>query len=308
MILKNDMQTPVYIKSKIEPEQLENHILYDSDGVELQLFSEFESSVNYSELIQNLDYYADKGIKVIHTPFQYNATANKLMDLTLEDFIFREKSLLHKILNFAEQLAVKTGVNILIVFHLHFHYDEVREFEFIDTYTEFFKNILEIYPHLEYCIENLTLFLGQSANPYNFYIRGNYSFSAAQLVSTLRARLGTTRIGTVLDICHVGIMNKIVDCIYSEILTDTPKPDFSFRKYFVEFQSTLKLIHLAYFSGTGYGKGHGVPFTSENEHILKEVLDLYKEYHLDCPITLEVREDDYMDCKNYKQMVSLIKK
>ena len=69
-----------------------------------------------------------------------------------------------------------------------------------------------------------------------------------------------------------------------------------------------QLIHLAYFEGTGYGKGHGVPFTPENEHILREVLDLYKEFQLDCPITLEVREDDYMNCTNYKQMVSLIKK
>ena len=47
---------------------------------------------------------------------------------------------------------------------------------------------------------------------------------------------------------------------------------------------------------------------SYNQFFYNKFTDIYKKYNYSCPITLEVREDDYIKNENYKATKLLVDK
>lgn len=61
------------------------------------------------------------------------------------------------------------------------------------------------------------------------------------------------------------------------------------------------LIHLANVGDNGYGKNnHGIGFIQGKDlDLLYDIMKLYNKYEYNCPITIEVREEDYLNPINY---------
>ncbi|MCI8892317.1 MAG: hypothetical protein HFH34_13460 [Eubacterium sp.] len=41
---------------------------------------------------------------------------------------------------------------------------------------------------------------------------------------------------------------------------------------------------------------------------MDELMRLYRTYAFDCPLTLEIREEDYQDCRNYRKTKEMLEK
>ena len=94
------------------------------------------------------------------------------------------------------------------------------------------------------------------------------------------------------------IVEKYMTEIYHVLIPES-NINLSLTNYLAQNQATCGLIHLAGFEGNGYGKGHGVPLKYEDD-VLIEFVRAYNLLNYDCPITLEVREDDYCNPHNYQ--------
>jgi hypothetical protein len=102
------------------------------------------------------------------------------------------------------------------------------------------------------------------------------------------------------------ITKKYISALFREIGDITYMPDLSMDNFFKANKDTAFLIHLASMRGTGYDKDHCTPF--DNLQDCFNMLDIYTKYDYNCPITLEVREDDYIKNENYKATKLLVDK
>ena len=96
------------------------------------------------------------------------------------------------------------------------------------------------------------------------------------------------------------LANKYITALYN-LVGDVPAPDLSMYKYFERNTPYLKLVHLCDMKGSGYGQGrHGIPFHAGTYKTLSEILDTYRKFKCNCPVTLEVEESDYSVCDGYR--------
>lgn len=85
--------------------------------------------------------------------------------------------------------------------------------------------------------------------------------------------------------------------------------DYNLQKFFELNKKYIKLIHLADAKGNGYGyEKHGVKFDKGNQHKLEKIISYYNLYEYTCPITLEIKEKDYLVCNGYKTSLNNLNK
>ena len=66
----------------------------------------------------------------------------------------------------------------------------------------------------------------------------------------------------------------------------------------------FQLIHVNDFVENGYMKNHGTGFSSQEK--VDDLLGLYRKYRYNCPLTLEIREENYGDCVNFRSTKRMI--
>lgn len=280
----------IYAKSVLKRDELLAKHILEHDGIEIQLFGDVTSgNWDKEELVKA---FKDDEIKSVHTPLGKDYFGlEQITDLV----IFQR---LWDICDFANELGALNDIKILIVIHLELTLAEIQNYGIYDSICAALESLLEAFPNIEFGIENVTPFVSDGITATNIKLRNSFYLDAPALVRTLRTDIQTDRIGTVLDTCHAEISLKIIE-LFNKLFDIPTSFDMDLEAYFAANADVCKEIHIATFKEYGSTKEtHGIPFTKlrQVEHLLK----LYDEYHYNCPICIEVKEQNYLNCVGYK--------
>lgn len=286
----------IYSKSAIKTPDLKGQRELISDGVEVQLLEDFYKSKNTTDYYIKILGEDIENVKVIHTPLSHK-DKNYYIDMTLESLLLDEyKLIFHKVCSLAQIIAKRNNSEIIVVLHNSFNLNSIKilGYKYIDL-INYLNLILNQYPNIKIGIENVIPIDGLKREVY--FTNGALP-SDVEVIRDIRRRLKTDRICSVLDICHaistINFMNLI-------LCNEEDNLELTLKDFFALNEDIICLIHLSYAKGIGQGKTrHGQPFTSSNQDILEKIMDLYYKYNYNCPITIEVLEDDYVSCSNYK--------
>ena len=293
----------IYAKSTLSHDQINAKKAIGCDAIEIQLLDEFLADNGYKCIndVVDLHEYENEPISVVHAPI-----ISGLGDLTIEQLCdFDDFKMLDITCEIAEFFSLAQNKHIIVVLHSETFLDFLIGIGGSLNRIEYYvSRLLYKYPHIRLGIENVTPIRGFSKG--NIHLANNFLFDNVDIVNRLKVDLKTDRIGTVLDTCHAMITKKYISALFKEIGDTTYMPDLSMDSFFKMNKDTAFLIHLASMRGTGYDKDHGTPF--DNPQDCFDILDIYTKYDYNCPITLEVREDDYIKNENYKATKLLVDK
>lgn len=275
-------------KSKFD-KNIYDKINKNADGIEIHLAEEFlNNDLSYDKIL-DLKYVDEVPIYVIHMPLV------KGNDVNIETT--QGLNILTRVAKLADYITRKQKHNVLIVVHLS---TDVNKLKAIGIYDKIVFKLYQIvcnYSKIEIGVENVTL-LHQDDDNFSFE---NCLFDNIELVKDCNH----PRIGTVLDTCHIlqneAFLNYLKPFLYKDYFKDEKEFKYDMETYFKENQPYIKLIHLANMNYNGLMKNHGTPFTKKDLDLLKYILSLYKKYEYNCMITLEVRENDYSNAKNFQE-------
>lgn len=303
-----NQHTMIYAKASLTRNQCEIKKTIGCDGIEIQLLDELFGN-NYGEInkiseVYDLGAVEDFNITVVHTPLISSNCWGPYETVTLENSINTlYRKILKKSFKIAEHYGELNNRKILVVVHCDHSLEDIITFQgSLLGIEKMVYDLLDKYPHTVLAIENTTPFYS-CKNIRQVLFKNGFGFENVQMARHLRLVLKTNRIGTVLDTCHSMMSSQFYNNV--KHYHQGQELDFSMESYFKENADTAYLIHLSNCKGLGFGENHGVPFINATQEFL-EIISLYDKYNYQCPITLEVREDDYSTCNNYKQDKKLI--
>lgn len=276
-----------------------NECAYDklnkhADAIELHLEDEIIKNANWwdGELINDLP------IKVVHAPLLDSD------DVRLE--IVSHRKVLLSTCKFAQQIASVKGYDIIVVIHLGMHPEEMEQVGIYESVKSFMQILLDTYPNLHFAIENV-IRLNKTIDGKTLRFRA-VDFTAAP---TFAKDMNNPRVGTCLDTCHAMMDMNIMHLIAENIGEDAKR--FTIREenlgiegFFEANKDTIKLIHLARINKHGCGADHGLGFSEDNREQMSHIISLYRKYQYTCPITIEVKEDDYYNAVNFQMTRELL--
>lgn len=283
----------IFGKSKL------NKCAYDkinkkADAIELHLEDEIIKNSNWwnRELIDDLP------IKVVHAPLLDSD------DVRLE--IIAHRKIILDTCKFAQRIAEIKGYDIIVVIHLGMHPETMQQIGIYDSVKSFMEILLNTYPNLQFAIENV-IRLNKTYDGQSITFRA-VDFTAAP---TFAKDMNNERVGTCLDTCHammdIAIMNLVKNHLGDESNRfNLQETEGGLDSFFAANKDTIKLIHLARIDTHGCGKDHGLGFKEKDKDQLAQIVSLYRKYHYMCPITIEVKEDDYNDAKNFASTRTLL--
>lgn len=290
----------ILAKSALNKEELDCKINIGCDGIEIQLLTElidgkfgrYKKAEDIKEFKDLLNY----PVKAVHAPL---LNYFGMQDINIEEMSRENLPLLDQIFYIANAYGKKQNIKVLVIVHTETYLDKLLLQQ--DAWNQLVSAIgglLFKYPYTEIGIENVTPIC--SINSDCIHLCSGFYKDNIEIVKKLREMLNTDRVGTVLDTCHAMITKKYMDAIYKELL-GKENSDFNLSKFFKINKDYIKLVHLADAKGNGFGHdNHGVEFNSDNIRKLEEIISYYNLYGYDCPITLEIREDNYLICEGYK--------
>ena len=288
------------IKTALIANQLEAATKLNPE-MEIQLLADFlKEDYDLDQAMEMVKTYQPH-INVLHSPLAYGEDTDLAKIEEEETFKAADRTC-----QLAERLANYYGKRMPVVFHFG---GDIDEFKTQKTRHEAFlaaiKKLYQAYPSVDFYFENVTVFIF-SKHPKNprLRYRDADAKTAPQLVRWLREVFeGSTRFYSVLDTCHALMTVRLIQTVGGEA---------SLEDFFKENSGVCGLIHLANARNYGVGPDHGTPFLAEDQALLDEILNLYKNYGFDCPLTLEINEPDYERYINYQAtletLTPLIKK
>ena len=292
-------------KAALNFEQITPKHQIGCDGIEIQLLGELRQADhvwNNAKDVFELDKYRNVGIEIVHAPIIKGAGDTliewlvDLDDMKLLDQVFYIADYYGQSANKVIPLIVHSETNIRILEDTANGW--TRLMRLIDFFLDKYRNVC-------LCIENVTPFRGLNEFV-PVQLSNNFYMDNVEMCDTLRRELKTNRIGLVLDTCHQGITEHYMDIIYDGA-PEIKKPDFTLEHYMKFYAPYMKVLHIADFTGCGYGAGkHGIPFTENTKDKLFHILDLKEKYAKDCFGTLEVEEVDYQTCNGYRTTKALV--
>ena len=261
----------------------------NAEAIELHLEDEIINDANWwnQELIDALP------IKIVHAPLL------KKDDIRLESVEHRK--ILLSTCKFAQRIAECKGYDIIVVIHLGMNPQIMKEVGIYDEVKTFMNILLGTYPNLEFAIENV-IRLNKTIDGQSLTFR-SVDFTAAP---TFAKDINNKRVGTCLDTCH-AMMDTVLMGLVANHIGDEYKRfkveevERGLDAFFEANRGVVKLIHLAKINKHGCGDDHGLYFSDDDEQLMREIIGLYRKYQYICPITIEVKEDDYYDAKNFQQ-------
>lgn len=292
--MKNKMK--FICKSALNDAQLRHAVGLGADGIELQLYEEFYVSpksvktYGWGKFV-NLQRLAQYPITAIHMPIRKENSTN-FENLLVVD----HANVFTNICSLANAIGQERTSRVLVVMHCEMSYNQLNETGLLELIAEKLRIILAKYPYVELGIENLMPIVTKDNK---VGLRNGFADSNVQLVKDLRMRLHVNRIGTVLDMCHALSSIRIMQEIYTNIL-DMPDAMCGVEYYMRSNAGVCSEIHLASVKGFGFKEDeHGVAFDEQSPMSIEAFVEMYRDMHYECPICIEMREQDYCNRLNF---------
>lgn len=304
--MNSDMRIPsIYAKASLDMAEIQEKIRCGCDAIELNLEEDF--LIHGSDFFE---YYGKelleaKDIRVVHIPFNQDKEM-----LTLE-WIFGHKdiSVLENVFALAQYCGDMWNHSVIVVVHSCMAMYDFMQYELLqERILDELGVLFNQYPWVELAIENtIPLEFGKAGKFVPRLCNGIYQ-DTTELVKWLHYRFGD-RVGSVLDTCHAMMTEKYLKVLLEaadveHIYSDSVLKDINMEHYFQMNQGMCKLIHFNNFQKNGYRENHGTPFGKLDD--VMDIFALYRKYRYQCPLTLEIREKNYLDCKNYRMTKKLI--
>lgn len=299
------MMMKIYAKASLDVGEIREKVRCGCDGIEYNLCSDFACygenfTHNYPEEVFTL-----KNVEVVHVPFD-----NKGQMMNIER-VFQREDLrpIRNVFRLAQYCAEYWGHRVLVVIHASISFYDFMEYELLRKRIEReLGQLLCDFSMVDIAIENVVPMEYKEERPYSPMLCNGIFTDISQIVHYLRASFAE-RVGSVLDVCHAAMTRKYMTALLSaaDFLPKGALPDkidYSMEHYFRANQGICKLIHFNDFEKNGYGRAHGTVFQSQEK--VDDLLKLYKDYGYDCPLTIEIREDNYLDCVNYRKTKTMI--
>ena len=293
----------IYAKASLHAREIQEKIKCGCDGLELHLQKEFLENGSCFEACYDQKLFTMHNIEVVHVPFYGNG---KVMNLE-QIFQHEDVSPVRHVFRLAQYCAELWKHRILVVIHTSLSYFDFTEFEVFRRRLEtILQQFFEEYPMVDLGVENVIPMEYQKGDSPRLC---NVTFTdVTNMVYDLRERFGEG-VGTVLDVCHAAMTRKYLSVLLkaADFLPDKYLPqelDYSMEHYFQMHQGICRLIHLNDFTGNGYAHNHGTPFREQEQ--VDELVRLYHKYAYHCPMTLEIREEDYKDCMNFRRTKKML--
>ena len=185
--------------------------------------------------------------------------------------------------------------------HQELSLDMIKSFGLYENIVSQIGKILEEYKDIKINLENLSV-LDAKEGKLDFL--NNNLLQNKELCIALREDLNTDRIGLVLDTCHALSTIRHLDRLYEIGLCEK----VILWDYFREYSDFLNIIHLSNAIGFGYDEGHGTSFsTKEDMLLLKEIMGYIKNINYKNLLTLEIREEDYLNPIAFEKLNKQVK-
>ena len=297
----------LYAKASLDINEIKEKIRCGCDGIEYNLTEDF---MTYGDVFQThypKDVFTLHNVEVVHVPYM----ANKQMMHMEHIFQHEDDSVIENVFCLAQYCADIWKHRVLVVIHCGLSMYDFMEYELFRKHLERrLTDLFRDYPQVDMAIENVVAMEYKEERSEPPRLCNGIFLDTTEIVKYLRERFGE-RVGTVLDVCHAMMTEKYMNIWLKEadFYPDDaehipPKVDYSIEHYFKANQHICKLIHFNDFVKNGYMKNHGTGFTSQKK--VDALLGLYRKYQYDCPLTLEIREEDYSDCVNFRSTKKMI--
>lgn len=295
----------IYAKASFRSEEIREKIKCGCDGLEFNLQEDFLRKGSCFETCYLKELFTMHNVEVVHVPFYGNSLVMNMEHA----FLHEDVSPIRNVFRLAQYCADIWKHRVLVVIHSSLSYFDFMEYELLRKRLEavlgqFFTD----YPMVDLAVENVVPMEYQEKSGESPRFCNGIFMDISEIVRYLRERFGE-RVGSVLDICHAAMTEKYMTAFLAlaDFLPQGDLPghlDYSMEHYFQINQGICKLIHFNDFTGNGYGKNHGTGFVGQER--VDALLDLYRAYGYGCPLTLEIREEDYKDCVNYRQAKAMV--
>lgn len=298
-------QIKIFAKASFRLEEIKEKIRCGCDGLEFNLEQDFLLNGDCFETCYDKEIFTLYNVGAVHVPFYPD---KHVMNL---EYIFHKEDIrpIRNVFRLAQYCADIWQHRILIIIHTSLSFFDFMEYELYrkrleDELSQLFLQ----YPMTDLAIENVVLMEYEETGKESPRFCNGIFTDIVQIVGYLRERFGE-RVGSVLDLCHAAMTEKYMNVLLkaTDFLPQFGIPkqlDYSMEHFFQINQGICKLIHFNNFEGNGYGKKHGTGFSSQQK--IDKLMALYERYAYDCPLTLEIREEDYTDCKNYRQTKNML--
>lgn len=297
----------IYAKASLDIKEIAEKVRCGCDGIEYNLTDDFyDLGGDFLNNYDN-DIFHMHNVEVVHSPYD---RYSQMMNIE-RVFLHEDLTPVENVFKLAQYLASYWKHRIKVVIHCSLSMVDFMEFEILrnrmeEALTAYFTE----YPDVDLMVENVVPMEYKDTLYPHMRLYNGVFLDTPLIVRYLRESFGN-RVGTVLDTCHAMMtikympeLMRLADFLPTDEIT--PDLDYSMDHYFRSNAGLCGLIHFNDFVGNGFKKNHGTGFTSQAK--VNELLDLYNKYNYDCPLTIEIREDDYEDCVNYRQTKAMIEK
>lgn len=296
------MKQPIILaKSAMVKNQMQRKMDLGADGIEVQLLNELINDddltiKNLSKAFPNLDELLEFPVYSVHAPLCcYTEGVNvppNIEVLSQTNFVYLYK----ETCRLADLYGERHDRIIRVVLHTEIDVSrsKIVNVDTLARIAKVTKLMLDMFPHINICIENVLPIRAIKDNG-ECILGSGFGFDNVLMVEYLRNAMPDYRnaIHTVYDTCH-GEIAYLTTKKLNEYNDNIDYKKYASEEFFKNNKNTCDLIHLSKTVGNGMGKGkHGQPFKEGDEDIVFDYLDRYKKYNYNCPIVLEVAENNY---------------
>lgn len=287
-------------KSSCSQMQLEDRITKGFKHLEIQLTSDFFKVGNIETYENILSVRWD--VQHIHMPFIPGES-----DLPLEFIGYPEHTrIFFKVCNLAQRCAKYYNHPISIIIHTNIPHETMKYLpNSLEKIIEIFKIAINQSPDIIFSIENGALY---SVKQNDIRINPSSFDANVQWANFLNNKLKTNRFKTTVDICHLLMTRKAMEFLTTN--SETAPFEKTIDWFFQQNKDTINNIHLNNMHMFGLKGDHSETFDESNVkdmEILTAIIMLYKQYNLDCNITLEVEENDHSNALNAEKLNKLLR-
>lgn len=222
------------------------------------------------------------------------------------DYVTKEKAewtkkSLREACHLAEYCAGYQNFPVKVVVHLR---NQICSYPYID-YALIIEDLLITYPNIEICFENVPAFKENGCSGTNAY-PGTVSTFARNIRMHVAKPL-RERIGVVLDICHMLNTVRGLNLLKAPEGLPYVSDIDGIEEFFKKDGDLAKIIHFNNSRLLGIKSiNHSIGF--RNDILFRAALSFVDEYTNNPDLVLELREDDYGNCINFKETAALVRK
>ena len=256
----------IFAKAAFDRAQIESKMKLGAAGIELHLFSANDSFFDekWHELAPTEDIHA------IHMPFTVDANG-RCTDIPIENPT--ALNILTMVCDRAQYLSSAWGRDIHVIVHLLSPITCLYAVGIYEHLVEQLRHLAGRYSGVTICIENVPEMITEPLS----FIR-------------LARDISLPNVGTCIDICHLMMTERA-----SQSVDVIGIDRYSFDDYFTKETQHVHLSRAIWSpAGFGRGSGHGAPFVSASDPILRNTFRKIQTTAPDAMVVIETLESDYV--------------